>query len=71
MLRRPGRRGQTVSFAGIGEKLQTVTQSQLIDTVTRCLDMITRLENDLSAGTRKLEEMSLLVKKLSDHKTAG
>jgi hypothetical protein len=53
------------------EKLPTMTQAQLVDTVKTCLDMIERLENDLSAGARKLEEMSALVKKLSDSKTAG
>jgi hypothetical protein len=53
------------------EKLPTMTQAQLIDTVKTCLDMIERLEDDLSAGARKLEEMSALVKKLSDSKTAG
>ncbi|MCW5787306.1 MAG: hypothetical protein KIT49_07405 [Nitrospira sp.] len=52
-------------------KLPTMTQAQLIDTVKTCLDMIERLENDLSAGSRKLEEMSALVRKLSDTKTAG
>ena len=52
-------------------KLPTMTQAQLVDTVKTCLDMIERLENDLSAGARKLEEMSALVKKLSDSKTAG
>ncbi len=53
------------------QKLPTMTQVQLIDTVKTCLDMVERLENDLSAGTRKLEEMSQLVKKLSDTKQAG
>ena len=48
------------------DKLPTMTQAQLVDTVKTCLDMIERLENDLSAGARKLEEMSALVKKLSD-----
>ena len=71
VLRRPGRRGQAVSFSGIGKKLQTMTQAQLIGKVTACLEMSEQLENGLSAGTRKLEEMSLLIKKLSDHKTAG
>ncbi|ULA57992.1 MAG: hypothetical protein LZF60_20040 [Nitrospira sp.] len=52
------------------QKLPTMTQAQLVDTVKTCLDMIERLENDLSAGTRKLEEMSVLVKKLSDTKSA-
>jgi hypothetical protein len=51
------------------QKLPGMTQAQLIDTVTTCLDMIERLENDLSAGARKLEEMSALVRKLSDTKS--
>lgn len=53
------------------DKLPTMTQAQLVDTVKTCLDMIERLENDLSAGTLKLEEMSALVKKLSDSKPAA
>ncbi|MGC3976099.1 MAG: hypothetical protein QM771_17190 [Nitrospira sp.] len=53
------------------EKLPAMTQAQLVDTVKTCLDMIERLENDLSAGARKLEEMSALVKKLSDTNHAG
>ncbi len=53
------------------QKLPTMTQAQLVDTVKTCLDMIERLENDLSAGTRKLEEMAQLVKKLSDTKHTG
>jgi hypothetical protein len=32
--------------------------------------MIERLENDLAVGTRKLDEMTSLVRKLSDAKTA-
>ena len=53
------------------DKLPTMTQAQLVDTVKTCLDMIERLENHLSAGTLKLEEMSALVKKLSDSKPAA
>ncbi len=50
------------------EKIPTMTREQLVETVTTCLDMIERLENDLTAGTHKLEEMSALVKKLSETK---
>jgi len=53
------------------QKLPTMTQAQLIDTVKTCLDMIERLETDLTAGARKLEEMSALVRTLSDTKPAG
>jgi hypothetical protein len=37
------------------EKLPTMTQEQLVDTVKTCLDMIERLEEDLKAGSTKLE----------------
>lgn len=50
------------------QKLPAMTQAQLVDTVKTCLDMIERLENDLSAGARKLEEMTALVRKLSEGK---
>jgi hypothetical protein len=39
--------------------------------VKTCLDMIERLENDLAIGTRKLDELTALVRKLSDEKSAG
>jgi hypothetical protein len=44
---------------------------QLIDSVKTCLDMIERLENDLKAGSTKLEELTALVRKLSESKPAG
>ena len=52
-------------------KLPTMTQAQLVDTVKACLDMIERLENDLAVGARKLDEMSSLVRKLSDAKAGS
>ena len=54
----------------IEQKLQTMTQPQLVETVKTCLDMIERLENDLAVGTLKLDEMTALVRKLSDVKSA-
>jgi hypothetical protein len=33
--------------------------------------MIERLENDLKAGSAKIEELTALVRKLSDTKAAG
>jgi hypothetical protein len=53
------------------QKLPTMTQDQLIDTVKTCLDMIERLEEDLKAGSTKLEELTALVRKLSDTKFMG
>lgn len=53
----------------IEQKLPAMTQAQLVETVKTCLDMIERLENDLAVGARKLDEMSALVRKLSDTKT--
>jgi hypothetical protein len=55
----------------IEQKLPTMTQAQLVETVKTCLDMIERLENDLAIGTRKLDELTALVRKLSDEKSAG
>ncbi|MGB5046529.1 MAG: hypothetical protein WBO11_16330 [Nitrospira sp.] len=53
----------------IEQKLPAMTQAQLVETVKTCLDMIERLENDLAVGTRKLDEMTALVRKLSDVKS--
>lgn len=50
----------------IEQKLPAMTQTQLVETVKTCLDMIERLENDLAVGARKLDEMTSLVRKLSD-----
>lgn len=50
----------------IEQKLPAMTQAQLVETVKTCLDMIERLENDLAVGARKLDEMTSLVRKLSD-----
>ena len=49
-------------------KLPTMSHIQLIDTVKACLDMIERLEGELAAGARKLDDLSALVRKLSEAK---
>ena len=54
----------------IEQKLPAMTQAQLVETVKTCLDMIERLENDLAVVTHKLDEMTALVRKLSDVKSA-
>jgi hypothetical protein len=54
----------------IEQKLPAMTQAQLVETVKTCLDMIERLENDLALGTQKLEEMTSLVRTLSDSRSA-
>jgi hypothetical protein len=55
----------------IEQKLPAMTQGQLVDTVKTCLDMIERLENDLAVGARKLDEMTVLVRKLSEAKAVS
>lgn len=55
----------------IERKLPTMTQAQLVDTVKICLDMIERLEGELSAGARKLDDMTALVRKLSEGKAGN
>ena len=41
---------------------------QLIDTVKTCLDMIERLESDLAAESRKRNELSALVRKMTEER---
>jgi hypothetical protein len=52
----------------IERKLPTMSQTQLIDTVKTCLDMIERLEGELAAGARKQDDMTSLVRKLTESK---
>jgi hypothetical protein len=47
-------------------KLPAMSQAQLVETVKTCLDMIERLEGELAAGARKLDDMTALVRKLSE-----
>ncbi len=55
----------------IEHKLPTMTQAQLVETVKTCLDMIERLETDLAVGTLKLDEMTALLRKLSEAKAGS
>lgn len=55
----------------IEQKLPAMTQTQLVETVKTCLDMIERLENDLAVGARKLDDMASLVRKLSEAKAGS
>jgi hypothetical protein len=55
----------------IERKLPTMSQAQLVDTVKTCLDMIERLEGELVAGARKLDDLTALVRKLSEERTDG
>jgi hypothetical protein len=55
----------------IEQKLPAMSQAQLVDTVKACLDMIERLEGELAAGARKLDDLTALVRKLSEGKTGG
>ncbi|MGD9724903.1 MAG: hypothetical protein AB7G68_05435 [Nitrospiraceae bacterium] len=49
-------------------KLPAMSQAQLVETVKTCLDIIERLEGELAAGARKLDDMTALVRKLSEAK---
>jgi hypothetical protein len=55
----------------IEQKLPVMSQAQLVDTVKACLDMIERLEGDLAAGARKLDDLTALLRKLSEGRTGG
>ena len=50
----------------IEQKLPTMNQEQLIDALKMCLGLIERMEGELSEGARKLDEMTALVRKLSE-----
>ena len=55
----------------IDQKMPEMSQAQLVDTVKTCLDMIERLEDELAAGARKLDDLTALVRKLSEERTNG
>ncbi|MBA2253340.1 MAG: hypothetical protein H0W13_11680 [Nitrospirales bacterium] len=49
----------------IEQKLPTMNQEQLVDSLKICLQLIERMERELGEGARKMDEMSALLHKLS------
>ncbi len=52
----------------IEQKLPNMNQEQLIESLKMCLRLIERMEGELAEGARKLDEMTALVRKLSEAK---
>jgi len=52
----------------IEQKMPTMDQEQLVDSLRMCLQLIERMEKELVEGTRKMDEMTALLHKLSTGK---
>jgi len=57
-----------MNWQEIEQKLPSMNQEQLIESLKMCLRLIERLEGELAEGARKLDEMTALVRKLSEAK---
>lgn len=55
----------------IEQKLPTMTQEQLVDSLKICLRLIERMERELGEGARKMDEMTMLLHKLSEAKSVN
>ena len=53
------------------QKLPQMNHAQLIDALKLCLPLIERMERELGEGARKLDEMTALVRKLSEAKSTS
>lgn len=60
-----------MNWEEINEKLPEMNHGQLIDALKMCLPLIERMERELGEGARKLDEMTALVRKLSEAKSAS
>ena len=57
-----------MNWQEIEQKLPSMNQEQLIESLKMCLRLIERMEGELAEGARKLDEMTALVRKLSEGK---
>ena len=57
-----------MNWQEIEQKLPSMNQEQLIESWKMCLRLIERMEGELAEGARKLDEMTALVRKLSEAK---
>jgi hypothetical protein len=55
----------------IEQKLPTMNQEQLVDSLKICLRLIERMERELGDGARKMDEMTALLHKLSEGKSVN
>ena len=57
-----------MNWQEIEQKLPSMNQEQLIESLKMCLRLIERMEGELAEGARKLDELTALVRKLSEGK---
>ena len=57
-----------MNWQEIEQKLPSMNQEQLIESLKMCLRLIQRMEGELAEGARKLDDMTALVRKLSEAK---
>ena len=57
-----------MNWREIEQKMPTMDQEQLVDSLRMCLQLIERMEKELVEGTRKMDEMTALLHKLSTGK---
>lgn len=60
-----------MNWREIEQKLPTMTQEQLVDSLKICLRLIERMERELGEGARKMDEMTALLHKLSEAKSVN
>lgn len=58
-----------MNWQEIEQKLPNMNLEQLIESLKMCLRLIERMEGELAEGARKLDEMTALVRKLSEGKS--
>ena len=57
-----------MNWQEIEQKVPNMNQEQLIESLKMCLRLIERMEGELAEGARKLDEMTALVRKLTESK---
>ena len=60
-----------MNWREIEQRLPTMDQAQLVDSLKICLRLIERMERELGEGARKLDEMTALLHKLSADKAVN
>ena len=60
-----------MNWREIEQRLPTMDQAQLVDSLKICLQLIERMERELGEGARKLDEMTVLLHKLSADKAVN
>lgn len=60
-----------MNWQEIEQKLPTMNQEQLVDSLKICLRLIERMEGELGDGARKMDEMTALLHTLSEGKSVN